>query len=354
MEAKNILITTGGTGGHIFPAIVLGDYLQERKCNVLMIGDERSENQISKTFINHKIIKSDYRINSIKSVKNILVGIYQSYKIIKDFKPNMIIGFGGYATLPVLLVAKFKKIPFCLHEQNSYMGRINRFFLKNAKYMFTSFQEMYGMNIDYSDKIVFTGNPVRKDIKKYYNNEYKYPETSENFNILITGGSGGASFFSNELKETFSFLNKKLKSKIHVFHQVKEDNEIDCVKQFYMKENIKFMVSKFFDNMPELITKSHLIIARSGVGTSSEISVIGRPVIFIPSPNVVHNHQIYNANFYKRSNACMIIDEKNFIASDFAQTLTTLINNKNELTSFAKNIKKLAIIDAEYTIAKYL
>lgn len=354
MEAKNILITTGGTGGHIFPAIVLGNYLHEKKYNVLIVGDERSENQISKISINNRIIKSNYKLLSIKSLKDILFGIYQSFKIIKNFKPNMIIGFGGYATLPILLVAKIKKIPFYLHEQNSYMGRINRFFLKNAKYIFTSFQEMYGMNINYSDKIVFTGNPVRKDIKKYYNNEYKYPEDNENFNILITGGSGGASFFSNGLKETFSFLNKKLKSKIYVFHQVKEDEELDCVKQFYVKENIKSNVSKFFDDMPELIAKSHLIIARSGVGTASEISVIGRPVIFIPSPNVVHNHQIYNANFYKRSNACIIIDENNFIASDFAQTLTILINNKNELESLAKNIKKLAIIDAEETIEKYL
>ena len=225
----------------------------------------------------------------------------------------MIIGFGSYTTLPVLMAARFKKIPFCLHEQNSHIGKVNRFFLKDAKYIFTSFQEIYGMKIEYSDKIVFTGIPIRNEVKKYSNSEYTYPKDNEKFNIVITGGSGGASFFSNEFIKTFSFLDKKIKNKIRIFHQVKNIEEIDFVTNFYEKENIEHTIKPFFENMPELMFKGHLIIARSGVGTISEITAIGRPVIFVPSPNVVNDHQTYNANFYKRNNACLLVEEKSFI-----------------------------------------
>ena len=350
MESKKVIISTGGTGGHIFPAITLGKYLKNKGFSVLVIGNEKICNYLKNGELKHKVVDSGYNLKSFKAIKNIIHGIFQSLKILKEFKAEMIIGFGSYTTLPVLMAARFKKIPFCLHEQNSHIGKVNRFFLKDAKYIFTSFQEIYGMKIEYSDKIVFTGIPIRNEVKKYSNSEYTYPKDNEKFNIVITGGSGGASFFSNEFIKTFSFLDKKIKNKIRIFHQVKDIEEIDFVTNFYEKENIEHTIKPFFENMPELMSNGHLIIARSGVGTISEIAAIGRPVIFVPSPNVVNDHQTYNANFYKRNNACLLVEEKSFIAPNFAKILVNLILNKRELEKLANNIKELSIKNTEEII----
>lgn len=354
MESKKIIISTGGTGGHIFPAVVLAKYLKNNGFDILITGNEKIHNYLKNEKLEYRIISSGYSLKNFKSVKNIIVGVVQSFKLLEKFKPDIIIGFGSYTTLPILLTACFKKIPFCLHEQNSHIGNINRFFLKKAKYIFTSFQEIYGIKIEYSDKIVFAGMPIRDEVKKYINSKYIYPKENERFNILITGGSGGASFFSNEFMKVFSFMDKRMKEKIYIFHQVKEIEEVDFIKDFYEKENIKCMVKSFFENMPELMSNSHLIIARSGVGTASEIAVIGRPVIFIPSPNVVNDHQTYNANFYKRNDACLLVEEKNFIAPNFAKLLTDLILDEKRLEELANNIKKLAVGNAEEVIMEYI
>lgn len=354
MERKKIIISTGGTGGHIFPAIVLAKYLKKNKFDVLLIGNKKISDYIKKGELEYKIINSGYNLKSFKSIKNIIYGIIQSVKIFKEFKPDLVVGFGSYATLPVLIVAYFKKINLYLHEQNSHIGRINRFFSKYAKCIFTSFQEIYGIKIEYSSKIVFSGIPIRDEVKSYSNTIYKYPESDEKFNILITGGSGGASFFSNELIKTFSFLDKDIKKKIFIYQQVKEIEEIESVKSFYKREGIDCEVKQFFINMPELISNSHIIIARSGIGTASEISAIGRPVIFIPSPNVVNNHQFYNADFYKRSNACVLVDEKTFMPPNFANLLKELLLNKQKLEELANNIKALSVKNAEETIVNYL
>ena len=141
MEQKKIIISTGGTGGHIFPAIVLAKYLKKNKFDVLLIGNKKIDDYIKKDELEYKIINSGYNLKSFKSIKNIIYGIIQSVKIFKEFKPDLVVGFGSYATLPVLIVAYFKKINLYLHEQNSHIGRINRFFSKYAKFCFLLFKE---------------------------------------------------------------------------------------------------------------------------------------------------------------------------------------------------------------------
>jgi UDP-N-acetylglucosamine--N-acetylmuramyl-(pentapeptide) pyrophosphoryl-undecaprenol N-acetylglucosamine transferase len=214
---------------------------------------------------------------------------------------------------------------------------------------------MYGIKINYSDKICFTGSPVRETIRKLSAvSEYRYPENSEKFNILITGGSGGASFFSRKFIEVFALLKEKTRSKISIFHQVKQEEELNMVKDFYNLRSIENEVKLFFDDMPQIILKSHLVIARSGMGTASELAAIGRPVIFVPSPNVKNNHQLSNANFFKRNRACLVLEEDYFIPTDFAIKLESLIQDREKLGNLAMNIKKLAAIDAEEKIVEYL
>ncbi|MDR1499251.1 MAG: UDP-N-acetylglucosamine--N-acetylmuramyl-(pentapeptide) pyrophosphoryl-undecaprenol N-acetylglucosamine transferase [Rickettsiales bacterium] len=352
MEEKKVIIASGGTGGHINPAVAVAKYLNKKNYKVLVVGNDKIEKYLKDGKIEYKIIESGSSLTRPKSVLNILKGIFQSLKIVFDFKPSVVIGFGSYATLPVLIVCKLKRVPILLHEGNSFIGRINKLFLGGARYLFTSFQEIYGMNIKYSNKIHFTGIPMRSEVKELYDNIYTYPKEGEKLTILITGGSGGASFFSNRFLDTFQYIDEKIRKTMRIFHQVKEKDEVEKVKLFYDKLNIESDVRTFFDDLPGKILESHLVICRSGAGTISEISVVGRPVIFFPSPNVVNNHQMYNAKFFERNGAGIILEEALFVPIDFARTLVSIIDNKTKLIQMAEKVKSMANLDAEKEIEK--
>lgn len=352
MENKNIIIATGGTGGHILPAVVLARKLKKEKYNVLIIGDKKIENFIQNDNLEYKIIPCGKKLLSITSLFSIFIGFILSFFTILKFKPKVVIGFGCYATLPTLMAAKLLKKTIFLHEQNSHMGKINKLFSNDAKYIFTSFYEVYGININNADKVEFTGNPVRDRIKELNAINFQYPENE--FAILITGGSGGASFFSEKLVNSFKYLPNNIKSKLKVFHQVKLKSELDKIKDFYDKQHIKARVALFFPDMPEILKNVSLVISRSGVGIASELSVAGKPTIFIPSPNVANNHQYYNAEYYYKNNACILINEKDFNEKNFSKTLAQLIEDKNKLEQLSNNMKKLAIVDAESKIYDFI
>lgn len=349
---KKVIISTGGTGGHINPAIAMAEYLIKNKFDVMVVGNKNIEKYLKGKDIKYKVIDCGYSVKNFKSLFNIFKGVMESFSIIHKFGAGVVLGFGSYTTLPTLLVAKVMKKIILLHEGNSFLGRTNSFFLKDAEYLFTSFQEVYGVNINYSDKIYFTGIPMKEEIKKLYNNTYTLPKDGEKFKILITSGSGGASFFSDSFLETFSFVDKKLRSGLKIYHQVKEAEEVELVKTFYESVGIESEVKMFFDDLPQKILESHLVICRSGSATASELAVIGRPAIFVPSPNVKDDHQLYNANFYEKNGAGIVLEEKYFIANNFAKELTKIIKDKNQLKTLAENIKSLVIMDTEEKICK--
>lgn len=342
---KNIIIATGGTGGHVFPAMSLAKTFLDNGYNVLVTTDKRGEKFFTNSNLKYKVIDTGASITNIKSVMNICKGVFQSICLMFRFKPSAVIGFGSYATLPTLIAGKLFCRPIFLHEGNAFVGKINKLFLWSAVNIFTTFQEIYGINIEYSSKISFAGTIVRDDIKQYYNEIYKYP-TDGNFNILITGGSGGASFFSNEFIKTFEFINDDLRKKIKVIHQVKTEDELKTVEKFYANHNIKSEVKTFFNDMPQRMLNSDLIVCRSGIGTIGEISFIGRPCIMIPSPNVANDHQLYNAKFYNKNSACVLVEEGTFIAKSFAKEFEKLLVNKDVMEDLAKNIKSMATVDS--------
>ena len=345
---KKIMIATGGTGGHIFPAISVAETFKKNGYSVLITVDERGEKYLEKSDLKYKVIKSGYSLFRLKSLMSIMFGFFQSIFTILRFKPDVVTGFGSYTTLPVLMANGIMHKPLFLHEGNAFVGKINKLFLKKSVNMFTSFQEIFNVNIKDSNTLYFAGAVIRNDLKKYTNQEYKY--NGNNLTILITGGSGGASFLSNEFIKVFDFINKDLKSKINVIHQVKTKEELEEVKAFYKKYIIDSEVKTWFDDMPKKMFESDLIVCRSGIGTISEVSALGRPCIMIPSPNVANDHQLYNAKFYSRNNACILLEEKDFVAKDFALKLTNLLNDEGKMTELASNIKSMAILNSNETI----
>lgn len=342
-----IFLATGGSGGHIFPALSVANELTKNDYNICVIADKVFE-KYSNGNINNRIINAGKNLSSFFNIKEIIKGVLQSRHLIIKERPDLVIGFGSYAALPTLIACVITKTPFILHEQNVYIGKINKFFAKYAQKVMTSYHELYGISFDDMDKIVFTGNPVRHEIQRLNNMPYKYPDEGK-FNVLITGGSSGAEIFSEYLPKIFDFAHKEEQKKIKIFHQVREEY-LDQVKEYYKKINVEASVSTFFKNIDELLEKAHLVIGRSGSGTLNETAIAGKPMILIPLKNSANNHQEINAKLFERNKSAIIVLEKNFNIPDFQKLFFDLVQNRKLLEEMAKNIKSMSVVDADVKI----
>lgn len=347
-KKPKIFLATGGSGGHIFPAISVARELIKQNCKIWIIADKVFEKYTSGD-ISYRIISAGKTLKSFSSIKDIIKGIFYAKKLIKSKKPNLVIAFGSYASLPTLIACRLTKTPFILHEQNSYIGKINRIFAKYSLGVMTSFHELYGIDFDDMEKIIYTGSPIRKDIQKLYSKNYSLPEEGKKFNVLITGGSGGAKIFSDLLPQIFDLQHKEQQKKIKIYHQVREQYLIKT-KEYYKKINVEASVSTFFPNIDELLEKAHLIIGRSGSGTLNETAIAGKPSILIPLKNSANNHQEINAKIYAKNGAGIVVLEDNFNIKSFQELFFNLIKDTEKLQEMAKNAKNIAVIDADVRI----
>ncbi len=356
MVAENkkikVFLATGGSGGHIFPAISIAEKLANENNNICIVADKVYQ-KYSSCNLNYRIIDAGKTLKSFSSIKSIITGFFQAVKLIKFEKPDLVIGFGSYATLPTLMACIWTKTPYILHEQNAYIGKINKLFGKNAKKIMTTYHELFGVKFNDMDKIVYTGNPVRKDIKKLKDVEYSYPKDGEKFITLITGGSGGAQIFSEYLPKIFDEKHKDEQKNLKVYHQVREEF-VDTVREYYKKIGLDAVVEPFFNNMNELLAKVHLIIGRAGSGTLCETSISGKPSILIPLTNRGNNRQEVNARTFEKNNAGIVILEKDFNIKDFQKLFFELIKDKNRLEEMSKNARKIAVVNADDEILKII
>jgi len=348
IKKSTIFLATGGSGGHIFPSLAVAEKLKEEGYNTCILADS-VYTKYSKKGVNYRIIDATKKLKTFSDIKKIFNGFLQAKYFIKRKKPKLVISFGSYATLPTLLACLWTKTPFILHEQNAYIGKINKLFVKFSKKIMTTYHELYGIKFDDMNKMIYTGSPVRDEIVKNYNNEYKYPKANEKFNILITGGSAGAKIFSEFLPKVFDEKHKKQQEKIKIFHQVREEY-LKEVQDYYNKIELDAVVSTFFINMAELLKNSNLIIGRSGSGTLCETAVSGKPSILIPLKTSANNHQEVNARNFERNGASIVVLESELNIEEFRDVLFNLIKDEKKLKSMAENAKNLAVINSKENI----
>lgn len=339
-----VALITGGTGGHIFPAIALAEELHELKHDSLILADKRFRNYLSQMpkWLDYRIVSSGSLngglFRKIFSLVKIFFGIICSLKIFLEYKPNVVVGFGGYISLPPVIAARILRIPVILHEQNSVIGKANQFLKDMSEYITVTFKDTIGVDMTKS-KVRIVGNPVRKQILKYATS-YTPISIKGDINILITGGSQGASIFSKVLPKALSLLDADLIKRLKIYHQCRAE-DLEQVKFKYEKNNINAVVSKFFDNIPELISKSQLVISRAGASIISELIAIGRPTIFIPIQRSIGNHQFLNAKVLADKEAAWIINEPELSPEFCTNLLGKLLKNPDLLTKAAHNSKSL-------------
>ena len=348
-----IILTAGGTGGHVYPAEALAEELSKRGYKLALVTDTRGKNNYRGTLgeiPNYAVLAGGMVGKSywfkIQSLIKIAVGTLQACWILLKEKPLCVVGFGGYASFPCAMAAVLLRKKLILHEQNSVMSRTNRFLSKYACFVAQSFSK-----VKYAPttvKNIRTGMPIRRNIAALHTEEYKI--TSDKFQILILGGSQGAKIFRNVLPSALSGLSAEKKALLKIYQQCRQD-DVEELKKDYKDIKIDITISHFFDNMAELYKNSQLIISRAGASSVSEIAAAGLPSILVPLPTAADNHQSTNAEELKKQQAAIVVDQTKFTARWLEEELNRLIDSPQILKQMSANAKAIAITNAAERLA---
>jgi len=346
-------LSSGGTGGHIFPAEALAEELIRRGHQVVFITDERYKNYDGgkKKFRIEKIPAATLKggvFAKLKSVAKILSGIIVSLKILARDRGAVVTGFGGYPSFPAIIAAKILGLKIIIHEQNAVLGGANRALEGFADVIATSFAEVNGIHFNNRQKIRFIGNPVRRAIAEIH--DLPYPEIAGNLNILIIGGSLGASVFSDVIPAALAKLSPEIRQKIKISQQARAE-DVERVQKKYAEINVAAEATNFFTDVPKRLAAAHLVIARAGASTVAELAVAGRPSILVPYPDSKGDHQLYNARSLEKTGGAWVVEQRNFTPEALAFRLETIIMNPEPLHLAAENAKKVAGLKAAEKLA---
>ena len=332
---KNFLITTGGSGGHVIPAIILYKHLS-KEANVFISSDKRGLRYLDQDIYQLKIINTPKLSNIFFLPINSLIILFLTLKsifLLKSRKIEKVISTGGYMSLPIILASKILKLDIYLIEPNHVLGRANKFFLNFSKKIFCYSNQIKNFPKNFEKKIIMINPLVKKEVYNL-NSQVK---TKDKFNLLIVGGSQGANIFDNNLKNSIVNISKKIPIKVN---QQTSKKNISYLKEFYSKNDIENWIFSFEKNFVEIVHKADLCITRAGASTLAELSVLNIPFVAVPLPTSKDNHQYENANFYRNKDCCWLIEQKNFDET-IEEVLKNIFDDKSNYLQKKENLKKL-------------
>ncbi len=350
------IIAAGGTGGHLFPAQALAQELGRRQWRVVLMSDERV-NQYGAAFPCEEIIEIPSAtlsprapVKAVVGVMKILAGVAKSYYKIGRLKPDFVIGFGGYPTMPPLLAARLRRVPTIMHEQNAVMGRVNRLLAKSVGAIASTFDNPRLLPPEAASKVAVTGNPVRDAVIDCAGQPYEAPEIGGAVNLVVFGGSQGARVFSDIVPAAVGALDELLKKRLRVTQQCRRE-DLERVRFRYETHGVEAELSTFFGDMPSRIAAAHLVICRSGASTLSELGVIGRPAIMVPLPHSLDNDQLYNAKAFAEAGGGWICEQDEFQPETFGPMLQNLLDDPDQLAAAADKARGFGTPDAVKRLA---
>ena len=352
---RPILLCAGGTGGHLFPAEALAVALGKRGASVELATDDRALKYGADFPARaiHAIASATPTGGSVlsKAAAALVLarGTVAAWFLMGRIKPRVVVGFGGYPTVPPLLAASQRGIPTILHEQNAVMGRANRFLARRVKAIATGFPELGGVDAAIRAKAHHTGNPVRAAVLAAA--AIPYPGFGDGkLRLLVTGGSQGARVMSDIVPMAIELLAPEARARLVVVQQARGEDEAR-VAAIYARLGLACEVKPFFADLPMRLAQAHLVIARSGASTVSELAVIGRPAILVPFPFALDNDQAANAAELAKTGAVTVIKQAEFTAIWLAAQLMQALNAPEALISRALAAKQAGIADAAERLA---
>lgn len=357
--SKRIIIAGGGTGGHIFPAVAIANALKKLRSGVeiLFVGANGKMEMEKVPREGYEIIGLDIagmnRSNMLKNVTlpfKLVKSVLQARKVIADFKPDVCVGVGGYASFPILRAAQKQGIPTVLQEQNSFAGKSNKILGKKAKAIFTGYE---GMGKFFpKESITYTGNPVRSVIEDMNVNReeaYKFFGLDSNKKTLfVFGGSLGAQSINEAL---LVCINKIAERDVQIIWQTGKSFAESAKAATAQLTNVK--VFDFLREMEMAYTVADLIVSRAGALSIAELSIVGKPVVFVPYPHAAEDHQTHNAMALVNKNAARLIKDSE-VSEKLFEEVMGLIDNKQLQEELVKNIKPFARKNADEVIAKQI
>lgn len=344
-----ILLSAGGSGGHVFPARALAEELLREGYHVELATDIRGIRYFKGLDeVKTHIISSGAYTSGLKGkifgLLSLLKGYVQSHGLISKIKPVAVVGFGGYPSAPPLFAAQHRGIPTILHEQNAILGLANKLLANGATKIALSSEHTSNLKPEWARKSVTTGNPVRGDIVELKDTPYPDLQTGK-IHLMIFAGSQGAKSFANVIPKAIVSLPENIRNNLIVCHQARPD-DLEHVKELYKGTGIETDIRPFFDDMADFIAKSHLLITRSGASTTAELTTAGRPAIYIPFPRHQDNQQVHNAKEVVSVGGAIMIEEKDLTIERLRDELEHLLTTPAHLEDMARKSALLGKPDA--------
>ena len=356
------LISGGGTGGHIFPAVSIANALRELdpECEILFVGALGRMEMERVPQAGYQIIGLPVRgfdrsrpWRNVRVVIDLLRSMWQARQIVRDFRPDVGIGVGGYASGAAMKVAAKMGVPILLQEQNGFAGVTNKLLKEDAKKICVAYE---GMDRFFpKEKLILTGNPVRQNLTtgtkedaiKYFNQEFGVNFTANRKTLLIIGGSLGAGTINQSI---IAHLEELAESGIQVIWQTGKNYFANC-KAALRRDMNNIICTAFISQMPMAYAMADLVISRAGASSISELCLLGKPSILVPSPNVAEDHQTHNAMALVRKDAAILVKDIN-AKEQMVETALALIKDDEQLRVLHKNILTLALPDSARHIAE--
>ena len=351
-----LLISGGGTGGHIYPALALIEAVKQKEpdSTFLYVGSKRGlENEIVPKagidFVDLEIqgFSRSLSLTNFKTISLFNKSVKESKEIIREFKPDIVVGTGGYVSGAVLYAAQRLRIPTVIHEQNSVAGITNKFLSRGATKIAVTFKSVESSFPN--EKVVFTGNPRAQQIahlksklslKKEFNLEDKKST------LLIFGGSQGAPAINLAVIDIIKRLNERDYQVIFVTGESRYQSVLDVLKKMNIKVGSNIAIVPYIDKMDQLLSKIDAIVARAGATTLAEITAIGVPSILIPSPNVTADHQTKNAQSLVDGGAAILLTEEKLNPATLIHSIDQIMTNKQTQKEMSKDAQVLGVTDA--------
>ncbi len=348
-----MLLAAGGTGGHMFPAQALAESLKAQGWDIAMLTDERGRKHSGRipadpiVEVQAATISPRRPLAAIKGILKLMKGVSQAKTFIKDWKPDVVVGFGGYPAYPAMRAAQNLGLPTVIHEQNAVLGRVNRVFAKRAMYVASGFESLSKLPKNANHKPI--GNPLRAQIIAAIPKKYSPPDKT--INIAIVGGSLGARLISEVMPAAIQKLPKALQSRLNVVQQTREEY-LEQARSIYQNTGIPHLCESFFTDIETHLANAHYVIGRAGASSVSEIAVMGKPSLLVPLAIAMDDHQTENAKALKSLGAADILPESKFTPESVKALLEDRLNDANWLETAARSARSAATTNATESMAE--
>jgi UDP-N-acetylglucosamine--N-acetylmuramyl-(pentapeptide) pyrophosphoryl-undecaprenol N-acetylglucosamine transferase len=352
--SKLVLLCAGGTGGHLFPAEALAYALEKRGAAIELATDARAAHFRFPARAMHLVpsatVRSRNPLSLARTAALLALGTARAWALIGRIRPAVVVGFGGYPTVPPLFAASLRGVPTVLHEQNGVMGRANRMLAPRVTRIATGFPKLTNLDPPVRDKIVFTGNPVRPQVIEAAATPYATPAADGALQVLVFGGSQGAHVTAEIVPAAVGQLAPEVRARLRIVQQARSE-DLDAVRAAYAKLGVAADCAPFFDDLPRRMAAAHLIVSRSGASTVAELSAIGRPAILVPLPHALDQDQFANAGVLEDAGGAIRLVQRDFTPQRLAAEIGRLAAEPAALARMAQGARSAGTLDAAERLA---